>query len=47
MKATIYGQFVAGEDISEVKPLASRLKSCGVYSIFDYAVEANEDSEKE
>ena len=39
MKATLYGQFVAGEDLDAVKPVASRLKSNGAYSIFDYAVE--------
>ena len=39
MKATIYGQFVGGEDITELKPTISRLKTSGVYPILDYAVE--------
>lgn len=39
MKATIYGQFVGGEDITELKPTISRLKASGVYPILDYAVE--------
>ncbi|ELU07760.1 hypothetical protein CAPTEDRAFT_221342 [Capitella teleta] len=39
MKGTFYGQFVAGKDIDEIKPIAERNKSYGVKSILDYSVE--------
>lgn len=39
MRATIYGQFVGGEDVAELKPTISRLKASGVHPILDYAVE--------
>ena len=39
MKATIYGQFVGGENIAELKSVISRLKASGVHPILDYAVE--------
>jgi len=44
MKATVYGQFVAGEDKDKIKPLVKRMDEVGVGSILDYAVE--EDLEK-
>ena len=39
MKATFYGQFVAGEDQPSIKPLVSRLNRYGVGAILDYSVE--------
>ncbi len=39
MKATIYGQFVAGENLDEIKPAISQLRRNGVRAILDYAVE--------
>ncbi|XP_037679484.1 proline dehydrogenase 1, mitochondrial-like [Choloepus didactylus] len=39
MKATFYGQFVAGEDQQAIRPLVQRNKAFGVGSILDYAVE--------
>ena len=47
MKATIYGQFVAGNDLNAVKPVASSLKKCGVYSIYDYAVEEDVEDKQD
>ena len=39
MKWTIYGQFVAGEDLKTLQPAMKELRSRGVRSILDYAVE--------
>ncbi|XP_011408613.2 PREDICTED: proline dehydrogenase 1, mitochondrial-like [Amphimedon queenslandica] len=39
MKWTIYGQFVAGEDLKTLQPAMKHLQSRGVRSILDYAVE--------
>ena len=39
MKKTIYGQFVAGEDVPTIRPKIQRMKKLGVHSILDYAVE--------
>lgn len=39
MKATVYGQFVAGENLETLKPTIKRLHSFGIKSILDYAVE--------
>ena len=39
MKATVYGQFVAGEDLFTIKPTIAKLRKSGVRSILDYAVE--------
>ncbi|XP_072839792.2 proline dehydrogenase 1, mitochondrial [Pogona vitticeps] len=39
VKATIYGQFVAGEDQETIKPLIHHNLSFGVGSILDYSVE--------
>ena len=47
MKATFYGQFVAGEDLSAIKPIISRLKQAGIRSILDYAVEEDIPKRKE
>lgn len=43
MKATVYGQFVAGEDKDKIKPLVKRMDDVGVGSILDYAVEEDLD----
>uniref|UniRef100_A0A1B6DW19 Proline dehydrogenase n=1 Tax=Clastoptera arizonana TaxID=38151 RepID=A0A1B6DW19_9HEMI len=45
MKMTFYGQFVAGENLEDVKPLLKRLKSVGVNSILDYCVEHDIDTD--
>jgi len=47
MKATVYGQFVAGEDLSTIKPYIAKLKNSGVRSILDYAVEEDVANTKE
>ena len=47
MRATVYGQFVAGEDLTEIKPAIARLKASGVKSILDYAVEEDITKKKE
>ncbi|CAG4968185.1 unnamed protein product [Parnassius apollo] len=49
MKATFYGQFVAGEDQNKIRPTIERLRSFGVKSILDYSVEedlSQEEAEK-
>ncbi|XP_059844045.1 proline dehydrogenase 1, mitochondrial-like [Hypanus sabinus] len=49
MKMTFYGQFVAGEDQEDIKPLIRRNRSFGVGSILDYSVEEDltqEEAEK-
>ena len=47
MKRTIYGQFVAGEDVDAIKPMIQRLRASGVRSILDYAVEEDLGKEQE
>lgn len=39
MKKTVYGQFVAGEDLPAIRPMIRHLRESGVRSILDYAVE--------
>jgi len=39
MKASFYGQFVAGEDSIRIRPLVEKNMSFGVKSILDYSVE--------
>ena len=39
MKATIYGQFVAGDDLCTLRPVIKHYREQGVRSILDYAVE--------
>ena len=39
MKSTFYGQFVAGEDQDEIRPVIQRMQSFGVKSILDYSAE--------
>ena len=36
MRKTFYGQFVAGQDIEDIKPVVSRNMDFGVKSILDY-----------
>lgn len=47
MKATVYGQFVAGEDLSTLRPIMKKLRSQGIRSILDYAVEDDISETKE
>ena len=46
MKATFYGQFVAGEDQQEIKPIIQRMRSFGVKSILDYSAEEDVSAEE-
>ena len=46
MKATFYGQFVAGEDPQVVKPVVERNMSFGVKSILDYSAEKDLSTEE-
>ena len=39
MKMTFFGQFVAGENEKEIRPLIERNKLFGVKSILDYSAE--------
>lgn len=39
MKRTFYGQFVAGADVDDIKPVIMKNLQCGVRSILDYSVE--------
>lgn len=39
MKKTVYSQFVAGENLTAIKPAIQQLRASGVRSILDYAVE--------
>ena len=39
MKATFYGQFVAGEDENKIRPPLNRLRKFGVKAILDYSAE--------
>jgi proline dehydrogenase len=39
MRATVYGQFVGGESIPELKKVIGSLKEHGIYPVLDYAVE--------
>ncbi len=43
MKKTVYGQFVAGEDLPAIRPSIQQLRESGVRSILDYAVEEDMD----
>lgn len=46
MRATFYGQFVAGENEKEIRPVIDRLKSFGVKSILDYSAEEDLSEEQ-
>ena len=35
----MYGQFVAGEDLEELRPVMDRMRKKGIKSILDYSVE--------
>ena len=41
MKLTVYGQFVAGEDLETLQSVITKYRKNGVRSILDYAVEEN------
>ena len=47
MKATIYGQFVEGEDLETLKPVMKQLQDQNIRSILDYAVEDDVQNEEE
>lgn len=47
MKKTVYGQFVAGEDLPAIRPVIRHLRESGVRSILDYAVEEDLGKEQE
>lgn len=46
MKSTFYGQFVAGEDQDEIRPVIQRMQSFGVKSILDYSAEEDLSAEE-
>ncbi|XP_062605230.1 proline dehydrogenase 1, mitochondrial-like, partial [Saccostrea cucullata] len=46
MKATFYGQFVAGEDQVAIRPLVNNNRKFGVKSILDYSVEEDISSKE-
>jgi len=46
MKATFYGQFVAGEDQQQIKPSIDKMRSFGVKSILDYSAEEDISSQE-
>ena len=39
MKQTVYGHFVAGEDLVVIRAMMSRYRQNGIRGILDYAVE--------
>ena len=39
MRATVYGQFVAGEDAGEVRPTVARYRQQGIRAALAYQVE--------
>ena len=41
MKATVYGQFVGGEDGAKLKGVIEQMKSNGIFPVLDYAVETD------
>ena len=41
MKLTVYGQFVGGEDDTELRGTIEQLKADGIYPVLDYAVESD------
>lgn len=47
MKTTVYGQFVAGEDVDSILPNIAKLKDNGVRPILDYATEEDIPDSKE
>lgn len=46
MKMTFYGQFVAGEDHNDIKPLIQKNHSYGVGAVLDYSVEEDISQEE-
>lgn len=47
MKKTVYGLFVAGEDLPAIQPKMRHLRESGVRSILDYAVEQDLGKEQQ
>ena len=47
MKMTVYGQFVAGEDLEALQPVIRRYRKDGIRAILDYAVEEDIPDEEE
>lgn len=45
IKATLYKQFIGGEDLSDCSQLAKKLNKFGVAAILDYAMEGEESEE--
>lgn len=45
MRATVYGQFIAGENREAIQPVLDRYRKVGVRSILDYAVEEDVSDE--
>ncbi|KAF0301946.1 Proline dehydrogenase 1, mitochondrial [Amphibalanus amphitrite] len=46
MRATFYGQFVAGADQASIRPQIENMRSFGVKSILDYSVEEDISTEE-
>lgn len=46
MKMTVYGQFVAGENLQAILPVIDRYRRSGVRAILDYAVEEDVSNAK-
>lgn len=46
MKSSFYGQFVAGQDENDIRPILDHLRSFGVKSILDYSAEEDIDEDK-
>jgi len=46
MKATFYGQFVAGEDQQQIRPAIDKMRTFGVKSILDYSAEEDISSQE-
>ncbi|XP_055339437.1 proline dehydrogenase 1, mitochondrial-like [Paramacrobiotus metropolitanus] len=47
MKKTFYGQFVAGENVDEIRPLIARMRRFGASIILNYAVEDDEQGSQQ
>ena len=47
VKNTFFKQFCAGESATDIKPTISKLKSCGIGGILDYAAESDVDTTNE
>ena len=45
MKATVYGQFAAGEDKEEIMKVVTRLRNAGVRTVLNYSAEEDNTSD--